>query len=1179
MINAYNTDDEASDESEQGPTRSGQDKRANDNDHGHVPEQYVVELPFQKVLCKLCLHTGKGNYMALTLENLISHLKEHKAGIIYKCSRCEKEYKRKHPAQCHMPKCTGLTPHNSNRHMCSKCGEKFKTKSGLSQHQRHRHPAARNEARAAETARGEQAPKDGKAFLKEEIQLMLELEVRFQGSRMIAHKMTDFIPTKTNKQIRDKRNESAYKRMRDEYILRHPQKPEDANPIAEMEVEEEEIRDWLNPPAGREEENLVEQVEVHTTPEDPHSPTGAEIAPELASHEEEWRQWVAETVLADNMPERLTQANRAAPVQLLNESLSEMLQRTGQVPQHEIDNIYKEITKHLLKGEKVKEKKTREVQKLKKDKRKSKKNTKRDYIYARSQKLFKENPGLLAKYVRENVVWHEKSSVCAKPDDIKQLYNELWGEKHKVTLPELGEPEQAIEIKEVLTPITKVEVRKRLARIKLESAAGPDKIKKGQLLHGDTIEILRKFYNLVLINGRLPTSWRENRTTLLRKEGTDPKDAKSYRPITISSILSRLYWGIIDQKIRAKVVQTPRQKGFTAENGCYNNVHILNEVLRHAKIHNGLVVVQLDVSKAFDTVPHEIIGAALRKKGLPKYLVNHIEDSYKDVHTIINCGKEEVAMNLQRGVKQGDPLSPLIFNLTIEPLLQTLENKSGYKINPDINISTLAFADDMLLLANTAEQASELLDTTETYLKGLGMSLSVGKCTTFQIKKTKDSWCLVNPDLKLKSGENIPYADAECKLKYLGMSISPWAGIDIEGLKSNLCSALERVRKLALKPYQKVDLISTYLVPHYLFQLTTAVPNISQIRALDQELRVVIKDIYHLPQSTTNGLIYSGKKDGGLGFPKLEIVVVSASLKAGLKFVNSTDPAMQALALGTGMVNRLKNLAKAVRINWPVVDAKDIDKYKMREKKRELASWASLSTQGKSVKSLADDKIANAWLYKPTLLKPCRFITALKMRTNTTANKVVLHRAKATADTTCRKCKSQPETLAHILGQCHINKAERIRRHDEIKDLVMDEIMKRDSEATVTKEVTIQSPSGGNLKPDLIVRNQKGVFVVDITVRHEDNDYLAQGRNEKSRKYSPLLPLLQREYGATAAEVLPLVVGTRGAMPKETIMDLKKLRIHDRKTYTTISLIALRSSIEIYHRFMDYDGPRSTRNR
>ena len=117
-------------------------------------------------------------------------------------------------------------------------------------------------------------------------------------------------------------------------------------------------------------------------------------------------------------------------------------------------------------------------------------------------------------------------------------------------------------------------------------------------------------------------------------------------------------------------------------------------------------------------------------------------------------------------------------------------------------------------------------------------------------------------------------------------------------------------------------------------------------------------------------------------------------------------------------------------------------------------------------------------------------------------------------------------------------------------------------------------PSGGILKPDQIVYNQRGVFVVDVTVRHEDNKYLVQGHQDKIRKYSRLLPHLQRDLGASAAEVLPIVVGTRGAMPKETVKNLSKLKITDRKTLITIAMIALRNSIEQYHMFMDYDATR-----
>jgi hypothetical protein len=112
-----------------------------------------------------------------------------------------------------------------------------------------------------------------------------------------------------------------------------------------------------------------------------------------------------------------------------------------------------------------------------------------------------------------------------------------------------------------------------------------------------------------------------------------------------------------------------------------------------------------------------------------------------------------------------------------------------------------------------------------------------------------------------------------------------------------------------------------------------------------------------------------------------------------------------------------------------------------------------------------------------------------------------------------------------------------------------------------------------------VIRNREGVFVVDITVRHEDGDYLEKGRLEKVEKYSTLLPSLQNRFEATTSEILPVVVGTRGAMPKLTIEALKRLQIADKPTLLTISMIAHRSSIEIYNTFMDYDGRRTTVSR
>lgn len=241
----------------------------------------------------------------------------------------------------------------------------------------------------------------------------------------------------------------------------------------------------------------------------------------------------------------------------------------------------------------------------------------------------------------------------------------------------------------------------------------------------------------------------------------------------------------------------------------------------------------------------------------------------------------------------------------------------------------------------------------------------------------------------------------------------------------------------------------------------------------------------------------------------------------------------------------------------------------------ELKKWGSLNCQGKCVTACSDDPIGNSWLYRPTLLKPSRFITALRLRTDQGGTRVAMSRGIPQRDIKCRKCREVPETLGHVLGQCSITKSARIRRHDEIVDFVAKEIQHSDPGATVTKEPRLFQ-EGNLLKPDLVVTNRKGVFVVDVTVRHEDIDYLEVGAKDKVRKYSPLFP--QLALGREGA-VLPLVVGTRGAMPKSTIKSMKLLGSGTKHRFTTMSLIALRCSIEIYHNFIDYDdAPRVRRN-
>jgi hypothetical protein len=151
------------------------------------------------------------------------------------------------------------------------------------------------------------------------------------------------------------------------------------------------------------------------------------------------------------------------------------------------------------------------------------------------------------------------------------------------------------------------------------------------------------------------------------------------------------------------------------------------------------------------------------------------------------------------------------------------------------------------------------------------------------------------------------------------------------------------------------------------------------------------------------------------------------------------------------------------------------------------------------------------WLADYKLLKPSRYIDALKLRTNTFGTRSVLARADKNIDVACKKCRTQPETLVHILGLCHYTKGLRIKRHDEAK-MTLSDSLKRKYEVFVEPSLRL----GDNLyKPDLVVKNEGRVLIVDVTVRYENKDYFSRAEKEKINKYKPCLEQLKAKFNVS----------------------------------------------------------------
>ena len=309
-----------------------------------------------------------------------------------------------------------------------------------------------------------------------------------------------------------------------------------------------------------------------------------------------------------------------------------------------------------------------------------------------------------------------------------------------------------------------------------DKAAGPDSFMIVDLKSMDqsTLSVL---LNLILGLGDIPPCWKINRTILIPKGTTDLNHATNWRPITISSVFITLLHRILAHRLSAAVNLNPRQRAFIPVDGCFENTIALDFLIRHArKNRKEFHLVGIDVSKAFDSVSHHSIQRALRRQGIEEDMIRYIVASYKGTSTTIHCNDVAIDnVNILRGVKQGDPMSPVIFNSIIDELLDSLPHELGYPINSTDSVNSLGFADDLNLIANTVTTMKRLISTTESLFSHRSMKINCQKCFNLSLTPSIKDRIMTT---SLHSSFSINnFAIRTCSysncLKYLGIYFDP----------------------------------------------------------------------------------------------------------------------------------------------------------------------------------------------------------------------------------------------------------------------------------------------------------------------------------------------------------------------------------------------------------------------
>eukprot|EP00731_Ephydatia_muelleri_P034291 Em0054g14a len=367
-------------------------------------------------------------------------------------------------------------------------------------------------------------------------------------------------------------------------------------------------------------------------------------------------------------------------------------------------------------------------------------------------------------------------------------------------------------------------------------------------------------------NARVSSAWKHSTITLLHKGG-EPAELKNWRTVSVQLTVYKLYAAIIAKRIASWATAmssfSPAQKGFLAYDGC-GGVHIflLRSILGNSRREKNLLLAWLDIKDAFPSVSHHLMLSFMERVGLSGSVLRVVQDIYSHATVAIRTGRESRTPPIpqRRGVKQGCLLSPILFNVVIGLLRHLSASQGGYSI-ARYNINTLAYADDVCVIASSKTKMQSLLD----------------RCAEFGIALT---W-------------------AE-RYRYLGCPTGAFRtrDQDLDSVKEDLLRDTSAIFKSLLAEWQKLDVFCRFLFPRLTFIFQVIFPGPIWCRRLDTKLRGIIKQGLKLPQRTCSQYLYLPQASGGLGVPNAEDEAYVAKAAQAFKFLGDTrDPVIRAVAL------------------------------------------------------------------------------------------------------------------------------------------------------------------------------------------------------------------------------------------------------------------------------------------
>eukprot|EP00808_Paulinella_micropora_P019510 g32959.t1 len=255
-------------------------------------------------------------------------------------------------------------------------------------------------------------------------------------------------------------------------------------------------------------------------------------------------------------------------------------------------------------------------------------------------------------------------------------------------------------------------------------------------------QLLLRVFNFLRDIETTPDDWGMGTLVNLYKDG-DPADLGNYRGIALTSCLGQLYLSLWARRLSGFMEGklSEEQGGFRPNRSTTDHTISLHEALARRKLtRRSTHLFFVGFRKAFDTVWQDGLWERLWQSGIRGRAWRIIRDAYRGIRMrVLVDGCLTQPVPVAQGVRQGDPLSPVLFLIFIDALAEMLaERCKGLAYCPEgpatrRQLRSLLYADDVVMLAESPEELNAMIEVVRSFCDTWRIEINLAKSQVMEV--------------------------------------------------------------------------------------------------------------------------------------------------------------------------------------------------------------------------------------------------------------------------------------------------------------------------------------------------------------------------------------------------------------------------------------------------------------